>query len=118
MKKNLFFGTVTGFALGLLLFTACEQSAGGGTNTSAITISAAADLAKIGGDPGFPLDRDYTLGSDLTLQSRTPIGAYADPFIGTFDGGNHTVTVSGEGGNLRLYRRREYPQCECRRNHH
>jgi hypothetical protein len=91
------------FVLAGLLFTACEQPAGGGGNRGGgniveITISDAAALAKIGVDSRYPLDGAYTLGADLVLENRAPIGTYAGPFTGAFNGNNKTVTVSGEGG--------------------
>lgn len=84
--------------LAAFLFAACEQPAGGGGGAPQITISDAAGLAKIGVDPGCPLNGAYTLGADIVLQNRTPIGTYDAPFTGTFNGDNHTVTVTGEGG--------------------
>ena len=42
---------------------------------------------------GGKTDIDITLTSDITLtEVWTPIGTYDNPYTGTFDGGNHTIT--------------------------
>jgi hypothetical protein len=95
MKKHNF---LTALALTLLLFAAaCEQSAGTGP-TEPITLSSAADLAKIGADPAYPLDGDYTLGANLTLTDWEPIGSSSARFTGTFKGNGKTLTITGSGG--------------------
>jgi hypothetical protein len=81
----------------LLLASACEQSAGTG-DTEPITLSSAADLAKIGADPAYPLDGDYTLGANLILTDWTPIGTSDARFTGTFNGNGKTLTITGSGG--------------------
>jgi hypothetical protein len=86
------------FALTLLLLVgSCEQPAGTG-GTARVTLRTAADLAKIGVDPAYPLDGNYALGADLTLTDWTSIGTYDAPFTGTFDGGGRTLAISGSGG--------------------
>jgi hypothetical protein len=83
MKKRIF---QTIIALTVLLIAACEQFAGTGP-TEPITLGTAADLAKIGADPDYPLGGDYTLEADLTLENWTSVGTYEKPFTGTFNGG-------------------------------
>jgi hypothetical protein len=82
----------------LLFAAACEQPAGTGNPPSAITLGSAGELAKIGVDPGYPLDGSYTLGKDLTLTDWTPIGTADEPFAGTFDGKGKTLNITGSGG--------------------
>jgi uncharacterized repeat protein (TIGR02543 family) len=61
---------------------------------SAGEISSAADLAKIGVDPLYPRDGNYTLAADLTLSDWTPLCAdRANAFSGTLDGGGHTIAL-------------------------
>jgi hypothetical protein len=83
----------------LLLAAACEQSAGTGP-TASITLGTAADLAKIGADPAYPVDGDYTLGADLTLENWTPIGSSDAPFAGAFNGNDRTLTINNGSGGL------------------
>ncbi len=68
-----------------------------------IVIRTAEELMRIGKDPAFPLDGDYTLVADLNLsdvENFTPIGgaesqsgivAGDNVFSGTFDGRGHTL---------------------------
>ena len=66
--------------------------AGGGP----IFISSAADLAKIGNDPGFPLDGEYVLVQNLSLPADwEPIGEPGQEFTGIFFGNDNTITMSG-----------------------
>jgi hypothetical protein len=59
-------------------------------------IAAAADLAKIGNDPQYPRNGAYTLTADITLSNWDTICAdSANPFRGSFDGGGHTITITG-----------------------
>jgi hypothetical protein len=60
---------------------------------STVAISAAEELAKIGVDEGYPPAKDYVLAADLELENWTPIGSAAAPFSGSFDGGDHTITI-------------------------
>jgi hypothetical protein len=81
-------------ALLLLCLCACEQPGGTGPETPLLDIGSAAELAKIGVDPGYPLNGHYTLTADLELTGWTPLsGGRDNPFAGTFDGGGHTITI-------------------------
>jgi hypothetical protein len=62
-----------------------------------ITISSEADLAKIGKDGAYPLNRYYELTENITVTDWSPIGS-GTPFSGALDGRNHTITVTGTGG--------------------
>jgi hypothetical protein len=78
----------------LLCLSACEQPAGTGPEVPRLSISSAPELAKIGVDPGYPLNGHYTLTADLELTGWMPISGGRDrPFTGTFDGGGHTITI-------------------------
>jgi hypothetical protein len=57
-------------------------------------------LRKIGVDPDFPLDGEYTLGADLILESWKPIGTSDAPFTGVFDGKGKTITIENGGGGI------------------
>ena len=69
-----------------------------------IAIKNAAELAKIGKNPKYPLDGDYSLVADIdlsTLTTFTPIGGAESEsgivsgpnvFSGTFDGRGHTIS--------------------------
>jgi hypothetical protein len=50
-------------------------------------------MAKIGADPDWPLDGDYTLAADIALENWQPLGSPASPFTGTFDGGGKTIAI-------------------------
>jgi hypothetical protein len=64
-----------------------------------ITISSAADLAKIGKETTHPLNRYYELTENITVSDWLPIGTANTPFRGALDGKNHTITItSGSGG--------------------
>ena len=61
-----------------------------------VDIGSAAELAKIGHDPAYPLSGRYRLTADIDLGGSEaapwlPIGSDLDPFIGEFDGNGHTV---------------------------
>jgi hypothetical protein len=59
-------------------------------------INSAADMAKIGSDPAWPLEGDYELAADITLTDWMPIGAATQQsFTGTFDGKGKTITLNG-----------------------
>jgi hypothetical protein len=72
-----------------LLFTACNHDP---VLPPADQITSAADLAKIGVDPGYPPDGDYVLTASITVSNWKPLGTFDAPFTGTFDGGGHTIT--------------------------
>ena len=55
-------------------------------------IHAADDLAEINNDVAS-LKGSYILMSDLVLEDLTPIGSEKSPFLGTFDGNGHTITI-------------------------
>jgi hypothetical protein len=95
MKRRVFRAALV--LAGLLGAAACEQAPGGGGGTQ-IALNSAADMAKIGLDAAYPLSGDYALGADLTLTDWTPIGTYAAPFTGTFDGNGRTLAIDGSGG--------------------
>jgi hypothetical protein len=77
----------------LLCLSACEQPAGTGPEAPRRNIGSAEELARIGVDPGYPLNGRYTLAADVELTGWIPIGGRDEPFAGTFDGGGHTITV-------------------------
>jgi hypothetical protein len=58
------------------------------------SIATAADLAKIGADPTWPLTANYTLDADIILDNWTPIGTLESPFAGIFNGNNHRITLN------------------------
>lgn len=97
----------------ILVFTMCISGMGlapGGqsetkaSETDAIPIASAQDLAKIGVDESFPMSGDYELTADIDLSGEknwTPIGggvgtrgAYSgnNVFTGTFDGNGHIIS--------------------------
>ncbi|NBH12700.1 hypothetical protein D3Z36_00505 [Lachnospiraceae bacterium] len=83
--------------------------------TNVISITSASDLAKIGVDPGYPMDGDYVLTANIDLSgagSWTPIGGACGPeyalvsgarvFSGTFDGAGHVIdglTIQYDGSS-------------------
>jgi hypothetical protein len=94
-KPFIFFRAVLSLAVLLAaVFTGCEQP-GGVSLPPSISIGGAGELAKIGADAAYPLNGNYTLTANLTLADWTPIGTAAAPFNGTFDGGGHTITITG-----------------------
>jgi len=69
--------------------------------TGYIPISTPSDLAKIGNDLTCPLDGKYYLTNDINFTGTAtnasggnfnPIGSYATPFTGIFDGNNHVIS--------------------------
>ncbi|MDR2803484.1 MAG: InlB B-repeat-containing protein, partial [Treponema sp.] len=73
----------------------------GGSDTPLISLSDAADLAKIGGgDPSYPANGNYTLLNDITLTNWIPVCPDGEnAFSGTFDGGGHTITLQSFAGS-------------------
>jgi hypothetical protein len=55
-------------------------------------IRTAAELAAIGNDAAL-LQGSYILLSDITVENWEPVGSFATPFEGQFDGQGHTITV-------------------------
>jgi hypothetical protein len=53
-----------------------------------LSISSAADLAKIGVDPAWPVDGAYSLAADITLDNWTPL-----EFAGNFNGNGRRITI-------------------------
>ncbi|MDR1909681.1 MAG: hypothetical protein LBQ35_07190 [Spirochaetaceae bacterium] len=92
-------GVLPALLLAALLAAACEQPAGTGGGPE-IMVRDAASLAKIGLDPGLPLNGAYVLDADLTLDDWEPLGTHEAPFTGTFDGGGRTITITGASGGL------------------
>lgn len=97
----------------ILVFTMCisgmglapgGQSEAKASETDAIPIASAQDLAKIGVDASFPMSGDYELTADIDLsevKNWTPIGggvgtrgAFSgnNVFTGTFDGNGHMIS--------------------------
>lgn len=75
----------------------------GAPDPAAISISTPEQLAAIGTDPAYPLNGSYVLAADLDLSGYagwTPIGTYAAPFTGTFDGQGHVISHLTIGGLL------------------
>ena len=75
------------FAAAALLFAALTLSA------AAATVDSADALLRLMNDPAA-WSGDYTLTADIDLAGRaqSPIGNYATPFTGSFDGAGHTVS--------------------------
>ena len=75
------------FAAAALLFAALTLSA------AAATVDSADALLRLMNDPAA-WSGDYTLTTDIDLagSAQSPIGNYATPFTGSFDGAGHTVS--------------------------
>jgi hypothetical protein len=59
-------------------------------------VAAAAELARIGVSPEYPLDGNYELYADLSLTDWTPIGPdLSHAYGGIFDGREHTLSLHG-----------------------
>ncbi|WP_066647055.1 DUF6273 domain-containing protein [Christensenella timonensis] len=81
-----------------------------GTTSSAATVSLKGvigvpdyDTFKLIGKGNYGLERGYYQTQDFTIPNNTvhtPIGSYAAPFTGTYDGGNHTVKAGVISYNL------------------
>lgn len=65
------------------------------------------NIAKLVNSNGGKTLINITLTGDITLTGEwTPIGTYDNPYTGTFDGGNHTIsglTVTGSNENAGLF---------------
>jgi hypothetical protein len=60
-----------------------------------IPLYSAADLAKIGVDPAYPMNGVYKLEADFAVTDWTPIGEFpGKPFTGILRGNNHTVIIN------------------------
>lgn len=58
-----------------------------------IKISSAEELAKIGKDAEYPLDGNYELTQNISLEENwIPIGTEEMPFTGTINGKGNTIT--------------------------
>jgi hypothetical protein len=53
-----------------------------------LSIMSAADLAKIGVDPAYPVNGAYSLGADIALSNWTPL-----KFTGNLNGNGHRITI-------------------------
>lgn len=84
----------TGISFALPI-VANEAEAGDAASTK-IEIATAEDFLKIGNDANFPLDGSYLLKNDIAITSEAyvPVGTYAAPFTGSFDGNGKTVTLN------------------------
>jgi hypothetical protein len=106
-------GIVFAALLGALVFcAACEQEppdTGEGAGApllepsvtppeDSILIGSEADLKNIG-SAGYPLNGNYALTADLTLDGWTPI-CQTNPFTGAFYGQNHTITITNGSGGI------------------
>jgi hypothetical protein len=97
MKRPILWTTLVLAAL--LVAGSCEQPAG--TGNEQVTVRTTADLAKIGADPAYLLDGDYTLAADITLaEDWEPVGTGSAPFAGTFNGNGHAITFNNSSGGL------------------
>jgi hypothetical protein len=68
-------------------------------DASVIGIETAEEMAKIGIDDDYPLEGDYILMNDITLENWSPIGkghssTGVGAFSGKFDGNGHTITLN------------------------
>jgi hypothetical protein len=56
--------------------------------TVSLSIMSAADLAKIGVDPAYPVNGAYSLGADITLSNWKPMA-----FAGSFNGNDRRISI-------------------------
>jgi hypothetical protein len=60
-----------------------------------IPLYSAADLAKIGVDPAYPMNGVYKLEADIAVDNWMPIGEFpGKPFTGILRGNNKTITIN------------------------
>jgi hypothetical protein len=92
-------------SLALVLTTALSLLTGT-ARAATITITTAAELAKIGNDTSYPRTGEYILGNDINLTEYLsadgdgynggagwlPIGTWDEPFTGTFDGKGYVIS--------------------------
>ena len=73
-----------------------NEAEAGDAALAQIEIATAEDFLKIGNDANFPLDGSYLLKNDIAVTSEAyvPVGTYAAPFTGSFDGNGKTVTLN------------------------
>ena len=76
------------------------QVAASTLGSGVIEISNIEDLQKIGNNPSYPLNGNYKVTQPIDATDTVtwdggdgfaPIGSFATPFTGTFDGGNHLI---------------------------
>jgi hypothetical protein len=96
---------LTALASAHLCLSAPKFAGGDGTADRPYEIASPEQLIALGQDPNlwdkhFILIRDLDM-KDVDSRAIRPIGAGEDPFLGVFDGGDHTIA------NLRLSRRHE-----------
>jgi hypothetical protein len=106
MKKKCFFKTAAAVSVCVAVLSgafilSCSNDLLEGTATGNLQvgkvqatyfISTATQMAAIG--VTTPLDADYVLVDDIVLSNWTPIGDATNPFNGTFDGDNNTITIT------------------------
>jgi len=103
MKKRFTMGIVVLLTLTLIGLTACGDGAGGGggggdpgSEDNPFIVDSLATLLKVGsGNDGWTLEASYKQIDDINISSVTnwtPIGTASNPFEGTYDGGNYTIT--------------------------
>ena len=65
-----------------------DDAGAGDAALAQIEIATAEDFLKIGNNENFPLDGSYLLKNDIAITSEAyvPVGTYAAPFTGSFDG--------------------------------
>jgi hypothetical protein len=120
--KRRMLSAVIGLIIASAIIISCEDVNGPGVNTAengvltlsesrahvvGIDITSVADLELIGNDPGYPLNGNYVLTTDLVLTQWIPIGyptplyiVAPNPFTGTFDGAGHTITIQSYDNHL------------------
>ncbi len=101
--KKLFAKWIALAALALIFLLGSASAANA---DPAIPISNANELAKIGTDPQYPLDGDYVLSGNISLDaSWNPIAPdSAMPFSGTLNGMGYTITLDGDGEGYSIFR--------------
>jgi hypothetical protein len=88
----------TALVAGITVYAQWE-AADGGSSEPPISLSDSSDMAKIGVDPAYPANGNYTLSNDITLTAWTPVCPDAEnAFSGTFDGGGKTITLQSFSG--------------------
>ncbi len=93
-------------ALAALTLIFLLSSASAANAAPAIPISNANELAKIGTDPQYPLDGDYVLSGNISLDATwIPIAPDSTmPFSGTLNGMGHSITVDWDGEGYSIFR--------------
>jgi hypothetical protein len=95
---QLFVPQAAAVAIGSSALAALAANSGAAITTvssGSILVADDVDMAKIGVNPAWPLDGNYVLTANLTLNNWMPIGAGVGAFTGTFDGNGKTITLNG-----------------------